>query len=58
MFSDSDPELNSQERFNVFMSNMPSGASIYSFIHYGQLIMLEKEGFRRFDYGPNGNLSK
>jgi len=47
LFSDLDPDLNSPERLNVFMSNMPSGASIYSFMHYGQLISLEKEGFRR-----------
>ena len=35
---------------DVYMSNLPSGAGYRNFLHYAQLIQLEKEGFKRYDY--------
>lgn len=47
-----DPPDNTN-RFPMILSNAPSGASIKSFAHYGQLVDQPKETFRRFDYGKS-----
>ena len=51
MFFDRHPEVDDLDRWDVMASYVPSGASCYNFVHYGQLMRLEKEGFRRYDYG-------
>ena len=50
MFSDEDPSIDYTERYDVYMSNTPSGAGYRNFIHYAQLIDLNVETFRRYDY--------
>ena len=40
-------------RFDVFMSNEPSGQSYRTFVYYGQMINSGK--FNRYDYGPIKN---
>jgi hypothetical protein len=50
MFSDEDPTIDYTERYDVYMSNSPSGAGYRNFLHYAQLINLNVETFRRYDY--------
>ena len=40
MLADEYPELNNEERMEVYLSNLPSGAGYRNFLHYGQLIEL------------------
>mmetsp|Transcript_17505 Transcript_17505/g.23631 ORF Transcript_17505/g.23631 Transcript_17505/m.23631 type:complete len:82 (-) Transcript_17505:381-626(-) len=40
-------------RFDVFMSNEPSGASYRTFVYYAQ--MINNGNFTRYDYGPIKN---
>jgi hypothetical protein len=50
MFADEDPSIDYTERYDVYMSNSPSGASYRNFLHYAQLIDLKVETFRRYDF--------
>lgn len=34
MFADEDPTIDYTERYDVYMSNSPSGASYRNFLHY------------------------
>jgi len=50
MFADEDPKIDYTERYDVYMSNLPSGAGYRNFVHYAQLINAKTEVFRRYDY--------
>jgi hypothetical protein len=50
LFADEDPKIDNTQRYDVYLSNVPSGASYRNFIHYAQLINQPKETFRRYDY--------
>jgi pimeloyl-ACP methyl ester carboxylesterase len=57
LFADVDPTIDYTERYDVYMSNLPAGASVYNFFHYGQNIHLKENGFQRWDYGnDNANI--
>ena len=59
LFADKDPSIDYTERNDVLMSNTPSGAGYTVFVHYGQLIPLKTETFRRYDMGSaNANIKK
>lgn len=60
IFVDADPDIDitTPDRFSMFLSNSPAGSGIYNYVHYAQLIVAEKEAFRRFDYGKQKNLDK
>jgi len=49
LISDDHPYVNSLERMPVYMSHYPSGASLRSLIHYGQI--LNDDQFQRYDFG-------
>ena len=46
------------ELISTYLSNLPSDAGAYDFVHYGQLIYPndKKELFRRFDHGKELNM--
>lgn len=48
------------DRELLYLSNLPSDACIFDFVHYGQLIYPgdKKETFRRFDHGKELNMKK
>ena len=46
--STSDPTLDDQDRFQVYMGHYPNGASVQSMLHYAQLI--SKEDMELFDW--------
>jgi hypothetical protein len=50
LFADEDPTIDYTERYDVYMSNEPSGAGFRNFLHYAQLIDLNVEAFRRWDF--------
>lgn len=45
----SDPSLDNEERFQVYMAHFPTGASIQSLIHYAQII--KSKEFQLYDWG-------
>ena len=59
LFADEDPSIDYTERYDMYMSNEPAGAGYKDFVHYGQLIPLKTETFRRYDMGSaNANIKK
>jgi pimeloyl-ACP methyl ester carboxylesterase len=48
-----DPSLDDSDRFQVYMGHFPSGASVHSFVHFGQVIKAKK--FQDFDWGQKRN---
>ena len=50
VFADADPSIDYTERYDVYMSNLPSGASFRNFVHYAQNIAQQKQVFHRLDY--------
>lgn len=59
LFADEDPSIDYTERYDVYMSNLPSGAGYKDFLHYAQLINLPQEAFRRYDMGSDdANIAK
>mmetsp|Transcript_36316 Transcript_36316/g.55774 ORF Transcript_36316/g.55774 Transcript_36316/m.55774 type:complete len:149 (+) Transcript_36316:316-762(+) len=50
MFADEDPTIDYTERYDVYMSNLPSGAGYLNYLHYGQLVREKTEVFKRLDY--------
>ena len=50
-FADSDPTIDYTERYDMYMSNCPSGAGYKDFIHYGQNVAAETESFKRYNMG-------
>ena len=51
-FADEDPSIDYIERYDMYMSNVPSGAGYKDFTHYGQGISPAKsESFKRYDMG-------
>jgi hypothetical protein len=48
MFADEDPSIDYTERYDVHMSNVPSGAGYKDFVHYGQNIAAKEESFKRY----------
>ena len=53
ILTEDDPYLNDFQRYLVFQSHFPSGTSLRSFIHLGQLIYSGQ--FRKYDYGIIAN---
>lgn len=49
--ADRDPSVDYTPRYDVYVSNSPSGGGYRSFAHYGQLIKAENQTFRRYDLG-------
>ena len=49
-FFDEDPTVDNMDRSDVYLSNLPSGASYHNFVHYAQLINEKTETFKRYDY--------
>ena len=58
MFADEDPTIDYTERYDVYMSNMPAGASYRNLLHYGQLVNQDQETFQRFDWGSDENMKR
>lgn len=58
LIADADPSIDNTDRYNMYMSNEPAGASYRNFLHYAQLINLKKEIFRRYDWGKKTNMVK
>lgn len=51
-FADEDPTIDYTERYDMYMSNVPSGAGYKDFTHYGQGISgASTESFKRYDMG-------
>lgn len=50
--------LDNTDRKDMYVSNLPSGASAYSYMHYGQLIHQKEPVFKRLDHGHDGNMAK
>lgn len=48
-----DPSTDYMGRSDVYASNLPSGASVKDFIHYGQLVHTNEPVFKRYDYGSD-----
>lgn len=48
-----DPSTDYPDRFDVYASNVPSGASTRDFWHYAQLFDADKPTFNRYDYGSD-----
>ena len=38
IFADKYPEIDNEERMDVYLSNLPSGAGYRNFLHYAQLL--------------------
>jgi hypothetical protein len=53
LISDEDPSLNDPDRAPVYLGHFPSGTSLRSLQHYGQILTSKK--FQRMDYGSKGN---
>lgn len=51
-----DPSLDDPDRFQVYMAHFPAGASVQSFVHFGQLITHKK--LELFDWGKETNQKK
>ena len=51
-----DPSLDDKDRFAVYMSHFPAGASVQSLVHYGQII--NSKSFRLYDWGQKKNVEK
>jgi len=45
LFADEDPDIDYTERYDMYMSNLPSGAGYKNYLHYGQLVNSKKEVF-------------
>lgn len=59
LFADEDPTIDYTDRYDVYMSNLPSGAGYKNFLHYAQLIDQPQECFRRYDMGSEkANMAK
>ncbi len=52
--ADEDMSLNDLDRVQVYMGHYPSGTSVKSLAHYGQIIASGE--MKRFDYGETKNL--
>jgi len=50
LVADEDPTIDYTERYDVYTSNLPAGASYRNIVHYAQLIDLPYEEFLRWDY--------
>ena len=57
-FIDLDPSIDYTGRYDVFMSNVPSGAGYKDFEHYGQNMNGYTPSFKRFDHGTEDNFKK
>ena len=53
-----DPSTDYPDRFDVYASNEPSGASMKDFWHYAQFFTDDKPVFNRYDYGTKINMQK
>uniref|UniRef100_A0A7S3ITW3 Uncharacterized protein n=1 Tax=Strombidium inclinatum TaxID=197538 RepID=A0A7S3ITW3_9SPIT len=49
LFLDEDPDIDYTDRYDVYTSNLPAGASYLNYLHYGQLVNSKEEVFRRLD---------
>jgi hypothetical protein len=45
-----------RSRVNVYMSHSPAGTSMYTILHYLQLV--KNPGLLHYDYGSNGNMAR
>lgn len=52
---DTDPTIDNTDRYDMYMSNEPSGAGYRNIIHYAQLIDYNVETFKRYDWGKREN---
>lgn len=50
-FIDKDPTIDYHGRYDMYMSNLPSGAGYRNFAHYGQNLQWGPHSFKRFDEG-------
>jgi len=58
-FADEDPSIDYTERYEVYLSFIPSGASWRCLAHYAQLMVTKTEAFQRFDYeSASANMAK
>lgn len=58
-FADEDPTIDYTDRYDVYMSNTPSGAGYKDFVHYGQNVAAPVESFKRYDMGSaQANIDK
>lgn len=48
--------IDNTDRKDMYISNLPSGASARSYAHYGQLIHKSEPAFLRYDFGMNENI--
>lgn len=55
LFTDSNTEVDNEERYDISLSNLPAGWGYRALDHYAQLISYNEETFRRYDWGPKGN---
>lgn len=46
-------DVDNLDRKDMYISNLPAGSSVYSYGHYGQLIMQKESVFKRYDYGKD-----
>jgi lysosomal acid lipase/cholesteryl ester hydrolase len=53
LITDEDPSLNDPDRTPVYLGHFPSGTSLRSLDHYGQI--LNSKQFQRMDYGSSKN---
>lgn len=58
IFTNDDPTIDYTPRYDVYMSNLPSGAGYRNIIHYGQLVNQKSEAFVRYDWGKRTNIEK
>lgn len=53
-----DVNLDNKDRKDMYVSNLPSGASAQCYAHYGQLIHQKEPLFLRYDHGHDTNMKK
>jgi hypothetical protein len=53
--ADTDASIDDTSRWDMYLSNAPSGASWRALFHYSQLIDLKTPTFRQYDYGAINN---
>jgi hypothetical protein len=54
LIADEDTSLDDSDRLTVYMGHFPSGTSLNSLVHYGQILQAGK--FQKYDYGKEANM--
>lgn len=50
--------IDNTDRKDMYVSNLPSGASARCYVHYGQLIHQKEPAFLRYDFGETENMKR